>query len=58
MSKGTRLGSYAPKIDVKGTMEGQRVVSWYYNEPRHRDLYVEIKLATGEWTLVHVRLPR
>lgn len=56
MSK--RRSSYTPKFAVKGTMKGQRVESWYYNEPRHRDLYVEVKLATGEWTLVHVRLPR
>ena len=53
-----RLSSRKPKfVVVTGAIDTQ-VYCWYYNEPRYRDLYVEIILASGEKTLVNVRLPR
>ena len=56
MSK--RLSSRKPKFSVVVGSHDTQVECWYYNEPRQRDLYVEVRLATGETTLVNVRLPR
>ena len=53
-----RLSSRKPKFDVVTGASDTQVECWYYNEPRQRDLYVEITLATGEKTMVNVRLPR